>query len=142
MFNKINEELKKAMKEKNELRLSTLRMLKSKILYVNARGELPEAEITKIIIKYSKELKESIEEFKKVERTAEVARHEQELKIVAEFLPPELSADEVKKIVAQTIKETGAASIKEMGKVMKEISGKHAGVDGKLVSQLVREALQ
>lgn len=142
MFNKINEELKKAMKDKDEQRLSTLRMMKSKILYVNARGDLPEAELIKIINKYAKELKESIEEFKKVGRTAEVAKHEQELKIVAEFLPPELSADEVKKIVEQAIKDVGATSIKEMGKVMKEVTGKHAGIDGKLVSQLVREGLR
>ena len=58
LFSKINSDLSKAMKEKNELRLSTLRMMKSKILYVNARGDLSDAEIIKILIKFSKELKE------------------------------------------------------------------------------------
>ncbi len=142
LFDKINTELQKALKEKNELRLSTLRMMKSKILYVNAKGDLPDAEIIKIIKKYSKELKESIEEFKKVGRTEEVERHEKELKIVSEYLPKELSPEEVKNIVQQTVQELGATSIKEMGKVMKEVLGKHPGIDGKVVNQFVREILK
>lgn len=142
LFNKINTQLKEAMKARDELRLSTLRMVKSKILYVNARGDLEDAEIIKIIKKYSKDLKEAIEEFKKVNKTDEAERHEKELAIVSEFLPKELSAEEIRKIVEQTIQETGAAEIKEMGKVMKEITGKHPGIDGKIVSQLVREILK
>ncbi|NQT29510.1 MAG: GatB/YqeY domain-containing protein [Candidatus Saganbacteria bacterium] len=142
LFNQINEELKKALKNRDALRLSALRMVKSKILYVNARGDLPDAEITKIIKKYSKELKESITEFKKVEKNEEAATHEKELAIVAEFLPPELSEDEVKKIVETAITETGATSIKEMGKVMKEVLAKHPTIDGKTVSGLVREKLK
>jgi len=142
LFNKINQELKNALKSKNELRLSTLRMMKSKVLYVNAKGDLPDAEITKILKKYSKELKESIEEFKKVERPAEVERHEKELAIVSEFLPKELSPEEIKKAVEQAVKDTGAASIKELGKVMKEVLAKHPGIDGKTVNQFVREILK
>jgi len=142
LFNKINDQLKNAMKAKDSLRLSTLRMVKSKILYVNAKGDLPDPEIAKIIKKYAKTLKESIEEFKKVERTEEAQTHEKELKIVQEFLPPELSPEEVKKIVQQAIQETKASSIKEMGKVMKAVLEKHPGIDGKAVSQLVREILK
>ena len=59
LFNKINEELKSALKAKDEVRLSTLRMMKSKVLYVNARGDLPDVEIIKIVNKYSQELKGS-----------------------------------------------------------------------------------
>ncbi|MBU1026564.1 MAG: GatB/YqeY domain-containing protein [Candidatus Margulisbacteria bacterium] len=142
LFNKINEDLKIAMKEKNELRLSTLRMMKSKITYVNARGDLPDAEIIKIITKFSKELKESIEEFKKVDRNEEADKSARELEIVKEYLPKELSADEVKSLVEQAIKETGASSIKEMGQVMKAVMAKQPGIDGKIVSQLVRELLK
>lgn len=142
LFQKINDQLKNAMKNKDELRLSTLRMMKSKILYVNAKGDLPDPEITKILKKYSKELKESIEEFKKVERAAEVERHEKEFAIVSEYLPKELSSGEIKNIVQQIIQETGAASIKEMGKVMKEVLSKHPGIDGKILSQFVREFLK
>lgn len=142
LFEKINNALKTALKEKNELRLSVLRMVKSKIIYVNARGDLPDAELIKIIKKYSKEIKESIEEFKKVGRLEDAAKHEQELAIVAEYLPQELSADEIKKIVEQTVKDSGAASMKDMGRVMKEVQGKHPGIDGKIASQFVRELLK
>lgn len=142
LFEKINTELKNAMKAKDELRLSTLRMMKSKILYVNARGDLPDTEIVKILTKYSKTLKESIEEFKKVEKNEEAKKHEKELKIVSEFLPKQLSPEEIKAIVQKTVQEMGATSIKEMGKVMKEVLAKHPGVDGKIVNQCVREILK
>jgi len=130
------------MKEKNELRLSVLRMIKSKVLYVNARGNLPEAEILKIVKKYNKDLLESVEEFKKLGKNDEVGQLEKEIAIVKEFLPPELSPEEIKKIVKETIAKTGAASIKEMGKVMKEISSSYPSIDGKIASQIVRESLQ
>lgn len=142
LFNKINNELKTALKEKNELRLSALRMIKSKILYVNARGDLPEAEIIKIITKYAKEIKESITEFRKVDRADDAAKAEAELVIVQEFLPKQLSADEVKAAVQKAVEDSGATSIKDMGKVMKEVLGKHPGIDGKVVSQFVRELLK
>jgi len=142
LFNKINSELTRAMKEKNELRLSVLRMIKSKVLYVNARGNLPEAEILKIVKKYNKDLLESVEEFKKLGKNDEVGQLEKEIAIVKEFLPPELSPEEIKKIVKETIAKTGAASIKEMGKVMKEISSSYPSIDGKIASQIVRESLQ
>ncbi|MFH1347917.1 MAG: GatB/YqeY domain-containing protein [Candidatus Margulisiibacteriota bacterium] len=142
LLDKINKDLQKALKEKNELRLSTLRMIKSKILYVNARGDLPDAEIIKIITKYSKEVLESISEFNKVGRTDDSAKGEKELVIVQEFLPKQLSADEIKAAVQKAVQDTGATSIKEMGKVMKEVLGKHPGIDGKAVSQFVREFLK
>jgi hypothetical protein len=142
LFDKINRDLQGALKEKNELRLSVLRMMKSKILYVNARGDLPDAELIKILTKYSKDIKESIEEFKKVGRGVEVERAEKELLIVQEYLPKELSPDEVKALVQQVISETGAASIKEMGNVMKAVLAKAPGIDGKLVNQFVREILK
>jgi uncharacterized protein YqeY len=142
LFAKINADLKKAMLAKDELRLSVLRMVKSKILYVNARGDLPDSEITKIINKYSKDLKEAIEEFKKVNREVEVARNEQELSVVKEYLPKELSPEEIKSLIQQTIAETGAGSAKDLGKVMKAMQLKAPAADGKVVSQLVREILK
>ena len=142
LLSKINNDLQNALKTKDELRLNTLRMMKSKILYVNARGDLPDAEIMKILTKYTKELKESIEEFKKVNRPEETERHEKELKIVQSYLPEELSADEIKNLVQQTIQELNAASIREMGNVMKAVMAKQPGIDGKIVSQFVREILK
>ena len=142
LFERINNDLKNALKAKDELRLSVLRMMKSKILYVNARGDLPDAELIKILTKYSKELKESIEEFKKVGRVKEVGTIEKELAIVNEYLPKEISPADIKSIVQQTIQELGAASAKEMGKVMKAVLEKHPGIDGKAVNQFVREILK
>ena len=142
MFSKINSDLQKALKEKNEMRLSVLRMMKSKILYVNARGDLPDAEILKILAKYGKELKETIEESKKVNRPESAAQAEKELTIVSEYLPKQLSDDEVKAAVAAAITETGAASAKEMGKVIKAVMAKFPGVDGGKVNQFVRELLK
>ena len=142
LFNKINNDLKNAMKARDELRLSVLRMMKSKVLYVNARGDLPDTEIIKILTKYGKDIKESIEEFKKVGRLVEVERSEKELKIVQEYLPKELSPDEIKSLVQQAVAETGATSIKEMGNVMKAVLAKSPGIDGKLVNQFVREILK
>ncbi|MFH1389664.1 MAG: GatB/YqeY domain-containing protein [Candidatus Margulisiibacteriota bacterium] len=142
LLKKINTDLMIAMKGKDEFRLAVLRMMKSKVLYVNARGEILEAEVIKILNKYAKELKESTEEFRKIGRPAEVEKAIKELAVVQEYLPKEMSAEEVKAAVTQTISALGAASIKDMGKVMKEITAKYPSIDGKLVSQYVREVLK
>jgi hypothetical protein len=142
LFNQINRDLQTALKEKDELRLSTLRMMKSKILYVNARGDLPDVELIKILTKFSKELIEAAEEAKKVNRLEDARKSEDELKILMEYLPKQLSPEEIKAAVEATVKELGAASAKEMGNVMKVVMAKYPGVDGKLVNQFVREILK
>jgi len=142
LFLKINHALQKSLKDRDGLRLGVLRMVKSKILYVNARGELEDAEIIKIITKYSKELKESIEEFIKVGRTADAETVKKELAIVSEYLPKEISPDEINSLVQAVIQELGATSLKEMGNVMKAVMAKQPGMDGKLVNQFVRELLK
>ena len=142
LFSKINEELKNALKTKDEQKLSALRMMKSKILYVNSKGDLPDTEIIKILTKYGKEIKESITEFNKVDRPDDAAKAEKELAIVELYLPKQLSPEEVKQAVETAVKKTGAASIKDMGNVMKEVLAAHPGIDGKLVSQFVREILK
>jgi hypothetical protein len=142
LFSKINNDLQAAMKQKNELRLSVLRMMKSKILYVNARGDLPDAEIIKILTKYAKDIKESIEEFKKVGREQAAERCALELAITQEYLPPQLSAAEIKSLVERVAAELGATSIKEMGNLMKAVMDRNPGIDAKLVNQLAREILK
>ena len=141
LFAKINSDLTAALKAKDSVRLGVLRMVKSKILNINARGDLPEAELIKIVTKYGKELKESIEEFKKVGRTEEVAQSQAELVIVQEYLPKEVSPEEIKGLVQKAIAEVGAASIKDQGKVMKAVLANHPGIDAKLVNQYARELL-
>jgi len=142
LFNKINADMKQAMLAKDELKLSVIRMMKSKVLNANARGDLPEAEVIKIVTKYGKDLKETIEECAKLGRTAEVERAKQELAVVQLYLPKELSAEEIKALVQKTIAGLGVSSIKEMGRVMKEVTAGNPGIDGKLVSQFVREILK
>ncbi|MFA4905159.1 MAG: GatB/YqeY domain-containing protein [Candidatus Margulisiibacteriota bacterium] len=142
LFNKINQDLQKALKEKNELRLSVLRMMKSRVLYINARGDLPDAEVLKIIAKYGKELKETIEEMKRVNRPDSAAQSEKELTIVSEYLPKQLTDEEVEAAVKDAIAEVGATSVKEMGKVIKAVMSKHPGIDGGKVNQFVRELLK
>ena len=132
---RINSDLTKAMKERNDLRLSVLRMMKSKVLYVNARGDLPDAEIVKILAKYLKELKETVEETKNVGRMDVAETTEKEIVIVEEYLPKQLSDDEIKAAVQKAIADTGAASAKDMGKVMKAVLTECPGIDGKIVNQ-------
>ena len=138
----INSDLKEALKNKNTLKLSVLRMVKSKVLYVNARGDLPENEILKIINKYAKEIKETISETKKVGRLEEAKQAEIELKIVNEYLPKQLTDEEIKALIKQSIEETKAGGMKDMGKVMKAVLAKAPAIDGKVASQMVREALK
>jgi hypothetical protein len=142
MFKKINEALSAAMKAKDTFRLEVIRMMKSKVLNVNARGELPDAEIVKILQKYAKSLKDAIEETKKVNRPDAVTKLEGELKIVGEYLPKMLSEAEARELVAKTIAELGVTSPKEMGKVMKAITSKGLSVDNSMISKLVSEALK
>jgi hypothetical protein len=116
-------------------------MMKSKVLNVNARGDLPDAEIIKILQKYAKSLKDAIEETKKVNRPDAVKKLEGELKVVEGYLPKMLSEVEVRDVVAKAIAEVGATSVKDTGKVMKAVMGKGLNVDGSIVSKLVLEML-
>lgn len=142
LFKKISGDLQAAMKSKDILRLEVLRMMKSKVLLINARGDLPDPEIIKILQKYAKSLKDAIEETKKVNRPDAVKKLEDELKIVEEYLPKMLSEAEVREVVAKIIAEVGATTAKDTGKVMKEIMGKGLNIDGSVVSKIVSEVLK
>jgi uncharacterized protein YqeY len=142
LFKKLNSDLAAAMKAKDTFRLEVVRMMKSKVLLVNARGDLPDPEIIKILQKYAKSLKDAIEETKKVNRPEAVAKLEGELKVVEEYLPKMLSEAEVRDIVLKAIAEVGASSPKDTGKVMKAVMGKGLNVDGSMVSRIVSETLK
>ena len=139
LFKKLNDGLTSAMKAKDTFRLDVIRMMKSKVLNVNARGDLPDAEIMKILQKYAKSLKDAIEETKKVNRPDAVKKLEGELKIVEEYLPKMLSEAELRDIVAKVVAEVGATSPKDTGKVMKVVMGMGLNVDGSMVSKLVSQ---
>lgn len=138
------EEMKDAMKAKDEIRLSAVRLVRSTIKNkeIEKRRELEEQEIAEVISSLVKQRRESIRMFRDAGRDELVAKEERELDVLLSFLPRQLSEEEVKAAVAQAISETGASSPADMGKVMKAlmpvVSGKS---DGKLVSELVKQAL-
>ena len=142
MIEKINAAIKEAMKNQEKFRLEVLRMLKSKILVVNARGDIPDAEVVKIIQKYAKSLKETLVQQQEFNRSEEVADTEKELAVVAEFLPPELSDEELETLVKESITALGASSMKDMGNVMKAVISQQSGIDGGKVKNVVVRFLQ
>jgi len=142
LFKKISDDLQSAMKARDAVRLDTLRMMKSKVLNVNARGDLPDAEIIKIISKYAKSLRDSIEEFKKGDRVEAIKKVEAELKIIGEYLPKQLSEDEIRELVKKAVAEVGATTVKEKGSVIKKVMSENPGAEGGAVSRAVSEVLK
>ena len=142
---KFQEELKKSMLAKDELRTSVLRLLLSAIKYYEiqkggAGYVASEEDVLSVIQKEVKQRRDSIEEYKKAGRQELVDKEQKELEILQTFLPEQMNEDEVKKIVEETIKETGAKTMAEMGKVMGSLNTKLKGkADMGLVSNLVRQ---
>lgn len=141
LVEQINTGIKNAMKSKNQLRLNTLRMLKSKILAVDARCELSDSEIVKLFKTYFGNLQEAFDQAKAANRPEMAETLKEEMEIVQEFLPKAPSIEETKKIVEQAIKETGAKSKKELGLVMKSILKLNNAIDGKLAKDLANSLL-
>lgn len=141
IMEQINEGIKEAIRGRNQLRLDTLRMLKSKVLAVDARGNLPDADVIKLFKTYFGNLQEALEQAQTANRPEIVERLQGELKIIEEFLPKAPSAEETKKLVMQAINDSGAKTKKEFGLVMKSLMKLNSSVDGKLASELVRQLL-
>jgi len=141
MLEKINEELKEAMRSRDQIRLETLRMLKSKILAVDARGNLSDADVIKLFKTYYGNLQEALEQAQAVNRSETVEQLKKELAIIQEFLPKALSTEETKKIVIQAIAESGAKTKKDLGLVMKAIMRINSTIDGKLAKDLASQLL-
>jgi uncharacterized protein len=144
---RIDSDLKEAMRAKDTTKLAVLRMLKSALKYAaiakpGAEAELSDAEAAQVIRKQAKQRQDSIESFEKGGR-AELAQKEQkELSILNGYLPQAMSPDEVEQAVREAIAEAGATSRAQMGAVMKAVQAKVAGrVDGKTLSQEVSRQL-
>jgi len=137
----INEGIKDAMRSRDQLRLNTLRMLKSKILAVDARAALPDADVIKLFKTYYGSLQEALEQAQSANRPDISEPLKGELAIVQEFLPKALSSEETKKIVIQAIAESGAKSKKDLGLVMKAIRNINSAVDGKAAKEFADELL-
>jgi uncharacterized protein len=138
----INQGIKDAMKGREQLRLDTLRMLKSKILAVDARGNLSDADVIKLFKTYVGNLQEAFDQAQAANRQEAADKLKLELAIVQEFLPKALSAEETKKIVLQAIQESGAKTKKELGLVMKGALKLNSSIDGKLAKELADQLLE
>ncbi len=144
MLEKISKDLIEALKSKDTLRLSTLRMLKGAVDFerINKKIVLSDDDIVVVIGKQIKTRKESIEEFKKGNRNDLVDQTQKEIDILNEYMPEALSEDEINKIIEDTIKTLNASSIKDMGNVMKEVSVKLKGkADMSIVSNIIKNKL-
>jgi hypothetical protein len=144
---RIDSDLKEAMRARDTIKLSVLRMLKSALKYgaiakSGAETELNDTEAAQVIRKQVKQRQDSIESFEKGGRAELAEKEKAELSILNEYLPQPMSADEISKVVRETIAEAGATSRAQMGSVMKALQGKVAGrVDGKVLSAEVQKQL-
>ena len=143
---KIAADITAAMKAKDALRLSALRMLKAAVTtkgMVEKGRDLEDAEVLQVVASLVKQRRDSIEQFAKAGRTDLVDKETAEIAILEHYLPPAVSAEEIEAAVTAAIAETGASSAKDMGKVMKAVMPKLAGknADGKTVNEAVRRKL-
>jgi hypothetical protein len=142
---KIMNDYKSALKNKDALAVSTLSFLRAQISYAaleKKKDKLDDVESLSVVKKLIKQHQDSIEQFTSGCRPDLAEKEKKELDILRAYLPEELSAEAVKKIVDEIAASSGASGIKDMGKVMKEVLAKTAGrADGKLVSELVKQRL-
>ncbi len=141
---KVEQELIRAAKAKEKIRLSALRMLKSGLhnREIDLRRELTEAEFLQLLSSMVKQRKDSIEQFEKGGRVDLVEKEQAELKVIEEFLPAQLSEGEIDAMIGEAIRESGASGARDMGKVMKILMPKLTGkADGKAVGEKVKALL-
>ena len=137
-------DLKKAIKDQDKLRLSVLRGLKSaiKIKQIALGQELNDEQIIGVISSEVKKGKEAIEKFTQGSRQDLVEKEESEIKILSTYLPPQLTSEEIKRLVAKVIEELSASGPKDLGRVMKSTMEKLAGrAEGREVNRIARELL-
>jgi len=142
----LDADLKTALREKDQVRLSTVRMIKSAMKYKEtepgASGPLDETGILQVIVSEMKKRRDSVAEYEKAGRTDLADKERAEIAVLQGYLPAQLSADELGKMVDDAIAETQAAGPKDMGKVMKVLTPRIQGrADGKAVADLVKQKL-
>jgi hypothetical protein len=142
LHDRLTEDLKLAMRSRDQLRMDVIRMIKAAVLNkeVEMKRDLDDAEMSRVMSTLIKQRRESIEQFEKAKQTELAEKERQEIAIIEAYLPHPPSAQELKRLVDSAITETGARSLKEMGVVMKTVMARLADhiVDGKQVSDLVR----
>jgi len=138
------DEMKQAMRSNDKLRLSTIRMIRSAVKNkeIEQRKKLDDEGIFKVIQGMVRKSEESIEQFKAGGRMDLVEKEQKEVETMKSFLPQPLSREEILRMIDQSIEETQASSLKDLGKIMKSVMPKLEGkADGKLINQLVKEKL-
>lgn len=141
----LNQDMKTAMKAKDKTTLSVVRMLKSAVMneQINLGHDLTNDEEVAVLSRELKQRKDSVTEFDKGGREDLSAQTKAEITVVEKYMPAQLSEDEVKQIVADTVTEVGAQSMADFGKVMGAVMPKLKGqADGKLVNQTVKGLLK
>lgn len=144
MEEKIKADLKQSQLDKDEVKVSTLRLLLSEVnnAQISKGSQLTDEEIISVVQREAKKRKESIEAFKGAGRAEAADREEAELLILQSYLPSQISSEELTKIVEETITELGATSIADMGKVIGAVMGKVGqSSDGGSVSSIVKQKL-
>lgn len=146
LLDRIQSDLAAAMKSRDAGTLSTLRMLKTALMELKTQkakdAALSADEEIDVLQRYVKKRRETIEEMRKIGREDKVASEEAEIAVARRFLPPPVSEDELRAIVTQAIAATGAASPKDMGKVIGVVMAQVKGrAEGSTVSRLVKESL-
>ena len=142
----LNSKLKSAMREKNKVALESLRAIKSAILLLQtqsgAKETLDDNEITKLLQKLVKQRKESASIYREQGRVDLAEPEEAQISIISQFLPEQLSPEEVEKVIDEVIQLVGATTMKDMGKVMGMANKKMAGkADGKIIAEIVKKRL-
>ena len=141
---KLLEDLKISMRDKNVIRKNTVQMIRAAILQIekDTGNEVNDEKIIDIIAKEMKKKKDAMPDFEKAGRQDLIDQTKEEMAVLEDYLPKQLSKDEIKEIVSKVIEELGATSIKDMGNVMRESKAKiGAGADGKTINEVVKELL-
>jgi uncharacterized protein YqeY len=141
---RLKEEMITAMKAKEAEKLGAIRFIQAAIkkVEVDTRKEMDDAAVTPILMNLAKQRRDSIEQFRKGGREDLAVKEESELKLIQSFLPEQMSADDLGKIVDAAIQEAGAKSMRDMGAVMKAVQAKAAGrAEGSVISETVKKKL-
>lgn len=141
---RLEDEMKSALRAGDKLRLSVIRMARAAVKNkeIEDRGKLDDGAIVKVISGLVKKGEESLGHFQQANRSDLIEKQEEELKVLRSFLPQPLSREEILTLIEETVKETKALDMRDLGKVMKSLMPKIAGrADGKAVQQMVREKL-
>ncbi|MFO0699895.1 MAG: GatB/YqeY domain-containing protein [Nitrospira sp.] len=145
LYDRLTEDLKLAMKSRDQLRMDVIRMIKAAVLNkeVELKRDLDDAEMSRVMTTLVKQRRESVEQFEKAQRQELAAKERQEIEIIESYLPKPLSPEELESLVTAVIADTQPQSIKDLGTVMKAVMARLGGqtVDGKQVSELVKRKL-